>query len=76
MSISNVFTFITYVQHISFIRKAQDAIMDVVRHTLSPELLNRIDETVVFNRLQRVHMDKIACEYHLIHTNHVEIITL
>ena len=32
----------------------------LTRHTLSPELLNRIDETVVFNRLQREHMDKIA----------------
>eukprot|EP00816_Leptocylindrus_hargravesii_P010465 CAMPEP_0196802480 /NCGR_PEP_ID=MMETSP1362-20130617/2080_1 /TAXON_ID=163516 /ORGANISM="Leptocylindrus danicus, Strain CCMP1856" /LENGTH=766 /DNA_ID=CAMNT_0042173787 /DNA_START=763 /DNA_END=3064 /DNA_ORIENTATION=- len=41
--------------------QVQDAIMEVVRHTLSPELLNRIDESVVFNRLQREHMDKI-CE--------------
>ncbi|CAJ1946039.1 unnamed protein product [Cylindrotheca closterium] len=38
----------------------QDAIMRVVRQTLSPELINRIDETVVFNRLQRDHMDVIA----------------
>jgi ATP-dependent Clp protease ATP-binding subunit ClpB len=35
-------------------------IMEVVRHTLSPELLNRIDETVIFNRLQRDSMDRIA----------------
>jgi ATP-dependent Clp protease ATP-binding subunit ClpB len=35
-------------------------IMEVVRHTLSPELLNRIDETVIFNRLQRDNMDRIA----------------
>jgi len=34
--------------------------MNIVRNTLSPELLNRIDETVVFNRLQREHMDQIA----------------
>ena len=40
--------------------EVQEAIMDVVRGTLSPELLNRIDETVVFNRLQRDHMDQIA----------------
>ena len=40
--------------------EVQESIMDVVRHTLSPELLNRIDETVVFNRLQREHMDRIA----------------
>jgi len=39
----------------------QDKIMDIVRHTLSPELINRIDETVVFNRLQRESMDQI-CE--------------
>lgn len=37
-----------------------EVIMDVVRHTLSPELLNRIDESVVFNRLQREQMDQIA----------------
>lgn len=40
--------------------EVQDNIMEVVRHTLSPELLNRIDETVVFNRLQRENMDRIA----------------
>ena len=40
--------------------EVKDAIMDVVRGTLSPELLNRIDETVVFNRLQRENMDQIA----------------
>lgn len=38
----------------------QDALLDVVRHNLSPELYNRIDETVIFNRLQREHMDAIA----------------
>lgn len=37
-----------------------DAIMQVVRSTLSPELLNRIDETVVFNRLMRENMATIA----------------
>jgi ATP-dependent Clp protease ATP-binding subunit ClpA len=37
-----------------------NAIMEVVRHTLSPELINRIDETVVFNRLQRENMGTIA----------------
>ncbi|KAG7372481.1 Clp protease ATP-binding subunit ClpB [Nitzschia inconspicua] len=40
--------------------EVKEAIMNVVRNTLSPELLNRIDETVVFNRLQRENMDKIA----------------
>jgi ATP-dependent Clp protease ATP-binding subunit ClpB len=38
----------------------RDALMEVVRGTLSPELLNRIDETVVFNRLQRENMGDIA----------------
>jgi len=38
----------------------KESIMDVVRKNLSPELMNRIDETVVFNRLQREHMDQIA----------------
>jgi len=37
-----------------------NAIMEIVRHTLSPELLNRIDDTIVFNRLQRENMDAIA----------------
>lgn len=40
--------------------EVKNAIMNVVRSTLSPELLNRIDETVVFNRLQRENMDQIA----------------
>jgi ATP-dependent Clp protease ATP-binding subunit ClpB len=40
--------------------EVHEQIMDVVRHTLSPELINRIDETIVFNRLQREHMDQIA----------------
>jgi ATP-dependent Clp protease ATP-binding subunit ClpB len=40
--------------------EAVKAIMEIVRSTLSPELLNRIDETVVFNRLQRENMDVIA----------------
>jgi ATP-dependent Clp protease ATP-binding subunit ClpB len=38
----------------------QDAIMEVVRQNLSPELLNRIDETIVFNCLLRENMDAIA----------------
>jgi ATP-dependent Clp protease ATP-binding subunit ClpA len=38
----------------------QESIMSVIRKTLSPELINRIDETVIFNRLQREHMDQIT----------------
>ncbi len=37
-----------------------DTIMDIVRQHLSPELLNRIDESIVFNRLQRSDMDSIT----------------
>jgi len=40
--------------------EVQKSMMEVVRKTLSPELLNRIDESIIFNRLQRDHMDKIA----------------
>jgi len=40
--------------------RVQDSVMEAVRRTLSPELLNRIDETVSFNRLRREHMDRIA----------------
>ena len=40
--------------------EVQESIMQVVRNTLSPELINRIDECVVFNRLQREHMDQIT----------------
>ena len=38
----------------------KESILKVIQETLSPELLNRIDETVIFNRLQREHMDQIA----------------
>ncbi len=34
--------------------------MEVVRGMISPELLNCIDESVVFNQLQRKNMDSIA----------------
>lgn len=40
--------------------QVQESIMEIVRHTLSPELLNRIDETIVFNRLQREDLDRIV----------------
>jgi ATP-dependent Clp protease ATP-binding subunit ClpB len=50
---------------INCIPQVQAAIMDIVRRTLSPELLNRIDETILFNRLQREHIDAITskCEH-------------
>lgn len=37
-----------------------EKVMNVVRGTLSPELLNRIDDTIVFNRLQKSEMEKIV----------------
>ena len=36
------------------------SMMHIVRKTLSPELLNRIDESIIFHRLGREHMDLIA----------------
>lgn len=41
-------------------KDVSNSIMDIVRNTISPELLNRIDETIIFNRLQREDMDKIT----------------
>jgi len=38
----------------------QNVMDNAVRKQLSPELINRIDEIVVFNRLQREYMDQIA----------------
>lgn len=40
--------------------EVQESIMEVVRQTLSPELLNRVDESVIFNRLQRENMNDIV----------------
>mmetsp|Transcript_3204 Transcript_3204/g.4878 ORF Transcript_3204/g.4878 Transcript_3204/m.4878 type:complete len:223 (-) Transcript_3204:71-739(-) len=38
----------------------QESIMEVIRNTLPPELLNRITEVVPFARLQPEHMESIA----------------
>lgn len=43
--------------------EVQTAMMDIVARTLSPELLNRIDEKIIFNRLQRQHMNVITGEF-------------
>lgn len=40
--------------------EVKSAIMDIVMKTLSPELINRIDEKIIFNRLQREHMGAIT----------------
>ncbi|MEV4256493.1 AAA family ATPase, partial [Spirillospora sp. NPDC049652] len=38
----------------------RDRLMDVLQHTLRPELLNRIDEVVVFDRLDREALLRIV----------------
>ena len=39
---------------------ARDAVMNIVRGRMSPEFLNRIDEILMFNRLDRSNMDAIV----------------
>ncbi|MGW0481743.1 ATP-dependent Clp protease ATP-binding subunit [Nonomuraea sp. NPDC003214] len=38
----------------------QDRLMDLLRHSIRPELLNRIDETIVFRRLDRSQLRQIV----------------
>lgn len=46
---------------------ARDDVMQVVRQSFSPEFLNRIDDIVLFNRLQRSDMTRILnLQIHLI----------
>jgi ATP-dependent Clp protease ATP-binding subunit ClpA len=40
--------------------EARDAVMAAVRGAFTPELLNRIDEIVLFNRLSHEDMDSIV----------------
>jgi ATP-dependent Clp protease ATP-binding subunit ClpB len=40
--------------------QVQESVMEVIRQTLPPELLNRISEVVPFARLQRENMEAIA----------------
>jgi len=40
--------------------KVRDAVMERVKTFFSPELLNRIDEVSIFNRLRREDMDRIV----------------
>lgn len=49
--------------------EVKESVMEIVRRTLPPELLNRIDETIVFNRLQRNHMGDIL-DIHLKEIQH------
>ncbi len=39
---------------------ARDQVMDVVRASFKPEFLNRLDEIILFNRLEHKHMDAIV----------------
>ncbi|MGW6503841.1 ATP-dependent Clp protease ATP-binding subunit [Nonomuraea angiospora] len=38
----------------------EDRLMDLLRHSLRPELLNRIDETIVFKRLEKEQLRQIV----------------
>ncbi|MCF6471397.1 ATP-dependent Clp protease ATP-binding subunit [Nonomuraea sp. MG754425] len=38
----------------------EEQLMDLLRHSLRPELLNRIDETIVFKRLEREQLRQIV----------------
>jgi len=40
-------------------QQARDDVMSVVRQAFPPEFLNRIDDIILFNRLQRSDMDRI-----------------
>ncbi|MEV0238100.1 ATP-dependent Clp protease ATP-binding subunit [Nonomuraea sp. NPDC050786] len=41
-------------------KELEERLMDVLRHSLRPELLNRIDETIVFQRLERDQLRQIV----------------
>lgn len=40
--------------------RVRGSVMEQLRRTFSPEFLNRIDETVVFRRLEREHLEQVA----------------
>ncbi|MGP3931776.1 ATP-dependent Clp protease ATP-binding subunit [Nonomuraea sp. KM88] len=41
-------------------QELHDRLMDLLRHSLRPELLNRIDETIIFKRLEREQLREIV----------------
>ena len=41
-------------------KEVRDQVMEVVRDTFRPEFLNRLDEIILFHRLNRGHMDAIV----------------
>ncbi|MBE1581835.1 ATP-dependent Clp protease ATP-binding subunit [Nonomuraea angiospora] len=42
------------------VKDLEDRLMDLLRHSLRPELLNRIDETIVFKRLEKEQLRQIV----------------
>ncbi|MEU6717139.1 ATP-dependent Clp protease ATP-binding subunit [Nonomuraea sp. NPDC046802] len=42
------------------VQRLHDQLMDLLRHSIRPELLNRIDETIIFNRLERDQLRQIV----------------
>ncbi|MFG6199363.1 ATP-dependent Clp protease ATP-binding subunit [Nonomuraea sp. JJY05] len=42
------------------VKELEDRLMDLLRHSLRPELLNRIDETIIFKRLEREQLRQIV----------------
>jgi len=42
------------------VEDARSDVMDVVRASFKPEFLNRLDEIILFNRLEEKHMSKIV----------------
>ncbi len=42
------------------VEHARDKVMEAVREAFKPEFINRLDEIVLFNRLQRINMDAIV----------------
>ncbi len=41
-------------------KEQRDAVMEVVRASFRPEFLNRLDEIIIFNCLQKIHMSRIV----------------
>jgi ATP-dependent Clp protease ATP-binding subunit ClpC len=41
-------------------RKIKDAVLDELKNKFNPEFLNRIDETIVFHQLEKVHLQEIV----------------
>ncbi|MER6005240.1 ATP-dependent Clp protease ATP-binding subunit [Nonomuraea angiospora] len=42
------------------VKELEDRLMDLLRHSLRPELLNRIDETIIFKRLEKEQLRQIV----------------